>query len=222
MKSVCPDHFLSVAGRMKLGWVKLAHAVRFAQLPKLNEEPDQQLPMHEQEEHPRTFGSVYLLDVLMSVGPNRPPSFLDEDCTLSLPYDEDSFRDGLSDGDMPILTTLIDHDNSSNLRNLDWLSWTTLMASAIGRSIRFSLKHAWIGGHVLWDPRPKYYGVHQILLPFESHSPCTFGSTGMVLRQHLAHDGSLKQSKLGHLLFSHALFHVNHCLLNRPFISYRF
>ncbi|KAK5293364.1 hypothetical protein LTR99_009810 [Exophiala xenobiotica] len=210
------------AGRTKLGWVKLALAVRFAQALRLNEEPDPQLPVHEQEERRRTFWSLYLLDVLMSVGPNRPPSFPDEDCTLSLPCHEDSFRDGLTDGVIPTLTTIIDHDNFSNLQNLDWFPWTILMASALGRLIRYSLKHALVGGHVLWDPRSKYYGVHKILLQFESHSPCTFGSTGSVLRQNLSLDGSLRQSRIGHLIFSQALFHVNHCLLNHPFILYRF
>ncbi|EXJ71021.1 uncharacterized protein A1O5_06014 [Cladophialophora psammophila CBS 110553] len=210
------------AGRPKIGWVKLALSCRFAQALRLNEEPDQQLPVHEQEERRRIFWSIYLLDILMSVGPNRPPSLLDEDCTVHLPCDEGLFRDGLSGGPVPTLTAVVDNPSGSNYQNLDPFAMTIIMASALGRFIRFSLKRTLNTTHVLWDPRSKYYEVQSILLYYESHSPCAFTSIAEALNRHHSFNDSVSPSQISHIIYSHALYHLNNCLLNHPFILYRF
>ena len=157
----------------------------------------------------------------MSIGPNRPPSLLDEDCTVHLPCDEDLFREGMPSGSVPTLTDVIENP-SANHQNLDSFAMTILMASALGRFIRFSLKRTLNRSHVLWDPRSKYYEVHSILLLYESKSPCTFTPIAEVLRQQTTFNGSTSPSQIGHIVFSHALYHLNQSLLNHPFILYRF
>lgn len=206
-------------GHPKLGWVKVALAVRFAQGLRLNEEPDEQLPVSEQEERRRTFWSVYLLDRLISLGPNRPPAFLDEDCTVRLPDNEDLFRNGSASEHVPTLDAVIDDPTASANQNLDWYAMTVLMAAALGQFVRYGLRHT-PSTSVPWDPRSKYYSVHSILLHFESLSPCTLSTMSECLRDQFTFDESFGKQRAGHFVFSHALFHLNHCLLNHPFILY--
>ncbi|KIW16278.1 hypothetical protein PV08_06329 [Exophiala spinifera] len=214
------------AGRPKLGWIKLALSTRFAQSLRLNEEPDPQLPLLEQEERRRVFWSVYLLDVLMSVGPNRPPSLLDEDCTVRLPCDENFFNEGtafnkrIPVNSMPTLTE-VQEDASIDLPPLNSFALTILMASALGRFLRFSLKRTLNKARVLWDPRSKYYEVHSILLRYESQSPCAFTPVIEVIHK-LPTLGPQPPSKVSHTVFAHVLYHLNQSLLNHPFILYRF
>ncbi|OAP55002.1 hypothetical protein AYL99_10702 [Fonsecaea erecta] len=210
------------AGRPKIGWVKLALSCRFAHALRLNEEPDSQLPVHEQEERRRIFWSVYLLDIIMSVGPNRPPSLLDEDCTVRLPCHEGLFRDGLDGGPVPNLTTVVENPSGSNHQNLDPFAMTVIMASALGRFIRFSLKRTLNTTHVLWDPRSKYYEVHSILLYYEAHSLCALSSISEALNRQPSFIESASPSQVSHIVYAHALYHLNNCLLNHPFILYRF
>jgi hypothetical protein len=209
------------AGRPKIGWVKLALSCRFAQALRLNEEPDPELPLYDQEVRRRIFWSVYLLDVFMSVGPNRPPSLLDEDCTVQLPCHEDLFKEGMPSGPVPTLTEVNDNPWATH-QNLHSFAMTVIMASALGRFIRFSLKRTLNRSQVLWSPYSKYYEVHSILLFHESHSLCTFTPIADVLRQQTSFNSSISPSKVGHIIFSQALYHLNQALLNHPFILYRF
>ncbi|ETI26971.1 hypothetical protein G647_10070 [Cladophialophora carrionii CBS 160.54] len=209
------------AGRPKIGWVKLALSCRFAQALRLNEEPDPQLPLHEQEGRRRIFWSVYLLDILMSVGPNRPPSLLDEDCTVHLPCHEDLFREGLPGGLVPTLTEVTEYP-SVDRQNLDSFAMTIVMASALGRFIRFSLKRTLNKSQVVWNPRSKYYEVHSILLFYESQSRYTFTPVAEAIRQRTTFNGLVAPSQISHIVFAHALYHLNQTLLNHPFILYRF
>jgi hypothetical protein len=209
------------AGRPKIGWVKLALSCRFAQALRLNEEPDPQLPLHEQEGRRRIFWSVYLLDIFMSVGPNRPPSLLDEDCTVQLPCHEDLFKEGMPSGRVPTLTE-VSENPSTNHQILHPFAMTILMASALGRFIRFSLKRTLNKPQVLWDPRSKYHEVHSLLLLHESQSPCTFTPIAEVLHQQTAFNSSISPSQVSHIIFSQTLYHLNQLLLNHPFILYRF
>lgn len=211
----------SVAGRPKLAWVKLALACRFSQALRLNEEPDHQLPAHEQEGRRRIFWTVYLLDVFMCIGPNRPPSFLDEDCTVQLPCGEDLFKRGLLSGSLPTLTDVIDNP-FSDYGHLDSFALTILMASALGRCIRFSLKRTLNKSQVLWNPRSKYYEVNTILLLYEGLSQFKFSPVAEALRQKPAPKEFLSPSQVSHAVFAHALYHLNQVLLNHPFTLYRF
>ncbi|KIW45535.1 uncharacterized protein PV06_03919 [Exophiala oligosperma] len=208
------------AGRPKLGWIKLALSSRFAQSLRLNEEPDSQLPLHEQEGRRRIFWSIYLLDVLMSIGPNRPPSLLDEDCTVHLPCHEDFFNDGTPFNAMPTLTE-VQESASTNRSPLNSFALMILMASALGRFIRFNLKRTLNKARVLWDPRSKYYEVHSMLLLYESQSPCVFTPVAEVIRTQSTLNGASSPSDISHIAFAHAIYHLVQCLLNHPFILYR-
>lgn len=203
------------AGHPRQGWVKVALGVRFAQALRLNEEPEPDLPAWEREERRRTFWSMYLLDRLISLGPNRPPSFSDDDCTVHLPSSDEAFLGGTDDQDMPILTSIIDDPRGLQYQKLDYFALTTVMACTLGRFIRYSLKRALVEKFPPWDSRSSYTQIHSMLLHYETSSPFTYGGASQIIQNQLSH-----QHRLGHLIFSQALFHLNYCLLNHPFILY--
>ena len=103
-------------------------------------------------------------------------------------------------------------------QNLDHFAMTIVMASTLGISLRSSLKLSRNSSRVPWDPRSRFYTAHSILLQFESHSPCTFATLSETLHQQFSLDNAADQQRAGHFIFSHALFHLNHCLLNHPVI----
>lgn len=208
------------AGHPRHGWVKVALAVRFAQALRLNEEPDDQFPAWEREEQRRTFWSMYLLDRLISLGPNRPPTFSDSDCTVRLPSSDLAFFSGTDSSDMPTLEAVIDDAQGLQYQNLDYFALTALMACTLGQFIRYSLKRSSVGTYAPWDSRSSHCKIHGMLLQYESHSLLTYASLGEVLQNQRTIGTSLDQPRVGHLVFSQALFHVNHCLLNHPFVLY--
>ena len=180
------------------------------------------MPSWEQEERRRTFWSVYLLDQLISVGPNRLQTFLDADCSVHLPCHEITFRDGSVGARMVTLEDVVENPTPSNHQNLDHFAMTILMASALGRFIRSSLKRSPYNIHPPWDSRSKFHSVHSILLHFESYSPCTFSTVAKILDRDFTVDGVVDRQRAGHFIYSHALFHLNHCLLNHPFVLHHY
>ncbi|KAK4505483.1 hypothetical protein PRZ48_003446 [Zasmidium cellare] len=177
------------SGKTRLGWVKASLTIRFAQGLRLNEEPEESLPVYEQEERRRTFWSVYL---------------------VRLPCHEDLFRNGLISDVEPTLEAVIEEPTAPGHQDLDYFAMTVLMASAMGRFIR--------GSYAMWDPRSPYYDVHSILLHFESLSPCSLSTITETLQYQFTFDGQVDKQRAGHFLYSHALYHLTHCLLNHPFV----
>lgn len=176
------------------------------------------------------------MDVHISLGPNRPPSLLDADCTVVLPCHEDLFRNGLISDFEPTLQAVIEDPTAPGHQNLDYFATTVLIASALGRFIRlgraratawsypltcadrFALKRSPRTQYVMWDPRSPYHDVHSILLHFESLSPCPLSTVTETLQYQFTFDCQVDKQRAGHFLYSHAIYHTTHCLLNHPFI----
>jgi hypothetical protein len=119
---------------------------------------------------------------------------------------------------MPTLQAVVEEPTAAGHQNLGHFAMTIIVASALGRFIRSSLERSTHSVHLPWDPRSKYYVAHRILLHFESHSPCTLATFNDILRQEFTINNVIDQQRAGHFIFSHALFHLNHCLLNHPFV----
>lgn len=208
------------SGYPRHGWIKVALSVRFAQALRLDEEPDAELPALEREERRRTFWSIYLLDRLISLGPDRPPTFFDQDCTVRLPSPHEAFMQGTDAIHGPTLEDILDRPTSSRCQDLDYFAWTVVMACTLGKFIRFRLVRASRTIHAPWDSRSAYYTIHSMLLHYESHSPLTYATLSELLDNQLDDDTFTNRPRAGHLVFTQALFHLNHCLLNHPFTLY--
>lgn len=142
----------------------------------------------------------------------------DIDCHVRLPCHEDLFRENIAEADVPTLEAVMESPTVPHHQNLDHFAMTIVMASTLGSFLRSSFKRSPNNTRVPWDPRSKFYMAHSILLHFESHSPCTFATLSDILHQQFALNNAVDQQQAGHFVFSHALFHLNHCLLNHPFI----
>lgn len=208
------------AGHPRHGWVKVGLSVRFAQALRLNEEPSPDLPAWEREERRRTFWSMYLLDRLISLGPDRPLSFADSDCTVRLPSPDTAFFDGVEPPDLPTLESVITDPQGTSYSQLDYFALTAVMACTLGHFARYSLKRSLVEQFAPWDHRSSYYRIYSMLLRHESNSLLTYANLGEVIQAQLTIGTFVDHQRAGHMLFSQALFHVNHCLLNHPFILY--
>jgi hypothetical protein len=208
------------AGYPRHGWVKVALAVRFAQALRLNEEASSNASEWEREERRRTFWSMYLLDRLISVAPNRPPTFIDDDCSVRLPSSDDAFLAGTSGDDMPTIQEVADDVKCLLYPKSSSFATTVLMACTLGNLIRYCLKRKSSDRFAPWDARSAYFHINTMLFQYESHSMLTDSSLSHVLHNLPNTASCPHQSKPGHVVFSQALFHVNHCLLNHPFILY--
>lgn len=207
------------AGRSQLAWVKIGLSIRFAQTLRLDKEPGEDSSPMEQEEHRRTFWSVYLLDRLVSCGRNRPPTLLDNDCTIQLPCAEDQLRYGLS-AEPPTLATMNEIPDVVSLKKTDHFALTVWMASVLGCAVRWCFRHSSAGSHLPWDSRSEFARINGVLLSFETYSEASASdSTFEVIldRDFRLHD-SRDRSMACHFVYSHVLYHVNQCLLHHPFL----
>jgi hypothetical protein len=206
------------AGHPRHGWVKVGLSVRFAQALRLNEEPSADLSVWEREERRRTFWSMYILDRLISLGPDRPISFADSDCTVRLPSPDTAFFNGIEPASIPNLDSVINDPNA--YAQLDYFALTAVMAHSLGHFIRYNLKRASVESFAPWDYRSSYWRIHSMLLQHESHSLLTYANLTEVIQTQLTLGSFIDRQRTGHLVLSQAIFHVNHCLLNHPFILY--
>lgn len=201
-----------VRGRHKLAWVKIGLSVRFAQSLHLNTEPEDHYSSIEREERRRTFWSVYLLDKLVSPGRHRPPTLLDEDCFLRLPSNDRATTSA------PTLALLNEIPDVAPLEKDDHFAKTIFMASVLGRVVRFGFQQTSGGSCVPWDSRSEYAHIHGILLSFETYSDAADSSFATALDRDFTSNDLVDFPLSGHFCFSHALYHLNHCLLHHPFL----
>ncbi|KAK5461145.1 hypothetical protein LTS15_003208 [Exophiala xenobiotica] len=207
-------------GRHKLGWVKIGLAVRFAQGLRLNAEPDSTLSAVQQEEHRRTFWSVYLLDKLVSCSPHRPPTILDDDCTVRLPCDESDFVKGLSVEGVT-LSQLNDTHEPAPVQKLGQFTLTILMASALGRIVRYNLQQTSSNNFAPWDSRGDLASTWSTLMTFETYSnPADMSFTAILDRDYTT-NGVTEGIAAGHFVLSQVLYHLNQCLLHHPFLLHQ-
>lgn len=112
----------------------------------------------------------------------------------------------------------MENSTASNHQNIGHFAMTIIMASTLGGFIRSSLKWSPNNTRVLWDSRSEYSRAHSVLLHFESQSSCSFATLGDVLQHQFTTNGLIDHQQASHFVYSHGLFHLNHCLLNHPFI----
>ncbi|UPK97317.1 hypothetical protein LCI18_008252 [Fusarium solani-melongenae] len=223
LNAVQATNLLSVidfsAGRYKQAWVKIGLAVRFAEALDLLSEPDHSLPIWQQEEHRRTFWSVYLLDRIVSCSPERTPTIQDADCILGLPIDPVGSAGSSPANDRTTLARLVDQlDDMSKVGNSGFLC---LIASTLGRIQRYSLRRSVPAGSYLpWNSQSEFASIYSTLLMFESYSPASLTYFDFALELESLKMGQEhgSRSELGILASSHALYYLCQCLLHHPFL----
>jgi hypothetical protein len=211
---------LSEAGQHRLGWVKIGLAIRFAQSLRLNEEPDPQLPLWQQEEYRRVFWSVYLLDRFVSCCRFRPPTILDVDCTVRLPCSEEHFRMEVFT-ETPTLAVLSELPDITACKALDHFASLVLMASTLGHVVRYSLQQSTGKGLPPWDFRSDFAKISSILLSFENLQTAGDDHLATFIDENFGTYTGFDRQKVGHFIWSRGLYHLCCCLLHHPFLLYR-
>lgn len=173
----------------------------------------------EQEERRRVFWSVYLLDRLVSCGRGRPVAILDASCLLQLPSEESIWKDGRW-----IKTPSLDELTNRSLalpEQQGSFAHVIIMAHVLGRVAQYMLQDFNIRrAHPPWDPLSEFSAIQSDLLHFETHLQIQRPLQEM-LAPHLTEDGQVDTHCTGPIIFSRALFHLCHCLLNHPFLLRR-
>ncbi|KAH7121412.1 fungal-specific transcription factor domain-containing protein [Dactylonectria macrodidyma] len=223
LSTVQATNLLSVidfsAGRYKQAWVKIGLAVRFAESLDLLSAPDYNLPFWQQEEHRRTFWSVYLLDRIVSCSPERTPTIQDADCTLGLPVDPVGSTGNSTADDDTTLARLV--GQLDDMSRVGYSGFLCLIASSLGKIQRYSLRRSVTAGSLLpWNSQSDFASIYSALLTFESYSPVSLTNFDFVLELESVEMGQKysSQSELGILASSHALYYLCQCLLHHPFL----
>jgi hypothetical protein len=211
---------LFVAGHHRLGWVKIGLAIRFAQGLRLNAEPDATIPVWEQEEQRRTFWSVYILDRFVSCCRARPPSILDDDCTVMLPTSHRNFAEDPS-AKSPTLAILKNLPDVSACKSLNHFALFVLATSTLGRIVRYNSQQSTPKSFPPWDFRSDFAKISTILLSFE-----TLFSTGdtdlidSIRDDSETHEG-FDKPWTGIFIWARGVYHLSCCLLHHPLFLHR-
>jgi hypothetical protein len=217
-----PQYPLTIdqGGQHRLGWVKIGLAVRFAQGLRLNVEPHPAMPVWEQEEHRRVFWSSYIMDKFVSCCRGRAPSILDVDCTVALPTNDRQPHAGLS-AKPPTLAVLKDLPDISACKSLTHFSLLVLVASTLGRIVKYNLQQSSTKSYPPWDFRSDFAKISTILLSFETLlSVGDLNIANSIQDKSGTYDG-FDNPLVNHFIWSRGLYHLSGCLLYHPFFLYR-
>lgn len=181
------------------------------------EEPTENLLPMEREERRRVFWSVYLLDKLVSCGKARPPAVADEDCHVLLPCDENDLRAGRQSENTSTLGQIL-RWNSDNKNTPGSFALVILATSVLGRCARYMLHDRSTDPILPWDVASEFWSLTSSLLLVESYLQVGIKPVGEILQGHLTADGMIDSHISVHVVFSHTIFHLSHCLLSHPFL----
>ncbi|CAJ0542659.1 Ff.00g001890.m01.CDS01 [Fusarium sp. VM40] len=206
------------AGLCNQAHMKLGFAVRLAQNNRLHLEPNASIPVAEREERRRTFWSLYLQDILISLSRGRFCAIRDEECKVSLPCSEQAFKDEREEK-TPLLEDLIGESvEQEAIEKCSPLGLINVMASILSRVSDYAL-HETNSPHMglPWSPTAPYSTLSSALLQAEHYFNMNEDLMES-LKQRCTVNGMVDQTLAGSFIFAKAMFHLSHCLLHHPFL----
>ena len=209
-----------IACKSASAWVKIGLAGRLAQMLDMQSEPDSCLPLIEQEERRRTYWSIYLLDKLVTCGRGRPAILQDYTCQLHLPYSEDALRMGIT-GNTRTLEQLTNSEDLAGMSEVGDFARVVIMASTLSRTANYILQHYDLTGpKPPWDPNSEFSALRSRLVCLETQFDY-WRPIEEIIALKSSIDGTIDYNSAEPLLFSYALYHLCHCLLQHPFLLRR-
>ncbi|KAL4919283.1 fungal-specific transcription factor domain-containing protein [Aspergillus aurantiobrunneus] len=204
------DH---TTGRVGSACEKVGLAARLTRALRLMVEPPSFLPFDEQEEMRRVFWLCYSLTRLVVCAKLPSLAFQDDECTLQLPCDEETFRAG-EWACTQALNDLLTWDFQGD-KGLNAPSLAVLMVSVLGRCRQYV---HW-GGHqshmAPWDSNSEFSELTSLLLRMEAYFQTSNSSVATTLRNSVA----TSRANAGFDIWSRIIFHLCHCLINHPFVA---
>lgn len=190
---------------MRAGWLKLGVAIRLAQDLRLMDEPDDSLPVVEQEERRRIFWSIYIIDKLVACGKTYHTTISQSMLRVHFPSDEHHFRDGLSQR-----TTNFEGYKRTAVGELRCGSFTIalLAISALDLCIEQTIRNRYSEE----NRENTIRGLHMIDSLLQDKG-CTIPE---ITRRNKTINGALDHQALAHIVFANAVYHLCRCLNNHP------
>ncbi|KAJ3560206.1 hypothetical protein NPX13_g9383 [Xylaria arbuscula] len=206
------------AGQSRHGsaWIKIGISVRIAQDLRLMMDSSTDFSYVDQEERRRVFWSLYLLDRIVSCGRARPPAILEASCQLQLPCGEKEWREGRQQ----VTDTLDQLSDKMFLQKESHgpFALVIIMAYILSRAAQYMLQeYNARSRYPPWDPNSDFASICSDLLYIESSfdigKPVEY-----LISEELNDAADIDYGSVNPMIFSRALFHLCHCLLNHPFL----
>lgn len=201
-------------------WVKIGLAGRLAQMLDMQSEPDPCLPVIEQEEHRRTYWSIYLLDKLVTCSRGRPSIFQDYTCQLHLPCSEDDFRTATK-RNTRTLEQLKNSEDLAGMSEIGDFARVITMASTLSRTSNYILQqYDLTSPKPPWDQNSEFSAIRSRLVRLDTQFEFWRPIEDIIMLKSSI-DGTVDFNSAEPLIFSYSLYHMCHCLLQHPFLLRR-
>jgi hypothetical protein len=150
----------------------------------------------------------------------RAPSILDVDCTVMLPTSDQDMRTGVT-AKSPTLAILHKLPDMSACKTLNDAALLVLVASILGRIVRYSLQQRSTKGFSPWDFRSDFAKISTMLLSFETLLSVADKDLKSVIHNSFTSLEGLNRPRVATFVWSRAVYHLSCCLLHHPFLLYR-
>ncbi|KAJ5324308.1 hypothetical protein N7476_002908 [Penicillium atrosanguineum] len=204
----------ATAGRRRSAWVKIGMAVRISQDLQMMLEPSSRLCKMEREERRNLFWSLYLLDRFVCCSFQRPPAIKDSDCLLNLP----TYHGSGKKSDSTTLSGLLDEKVRDMTFKPGMFGISIGLAAVLGRTIQCMMNEE-PTKEVPWHPVSEYGSIYtdlEFLKELAVKNNPVLAEPGQPRSHNDMPDGDREQ--IAHMVLSHTLYHLSHCILSHPFL----
>lgn len=177
-------------------------------------EPAAHFSSWERDERRNLFWSLYLLDRFVCCSFQRPPAIKDSDCLLNLPTYQNS---GKRESNMT-LKSLLDENNRDTSLHPGMFGISIALVSVLGRTIK-CMMNAENTQEKPWHPQSAYRGILsdlEFLKELAVNNSPVLAAPGQARPQDEMQDGD--RERIAHMVLSHTLYHLSHCILTHPYL----
>ncbi|KAJ5725734.1 uncharacterized protein N7483_007091 [Penicillium malachiteum] len=205
----------ATAGRRRNAWVKIGMSVRIAQDLNMMLEPTSNLPELERDERRNLFWSLYLLDRFVCCSFGRPPAINDSDCLLNLPT---HYRAGKRLPSIS-LSELFNERIRGILPRSGMFGISIGLAACLGRTTKYMMGKS--DATSPWTSHSEYCAIYRDLeylkeLAVKNGPVLAAQLEGQHRRQ--SDTPSPDREQIAHMVLSHTIYHLAHCILSHPFL----
>ena len=140
----------------------------------------------------------------------------DIDCTVRLPDTESIFQEGRTTPQVPNLSLVSDHCNPFPYHQLGHFARVVVIASSLGRVVKYSMATQTQYAQPPWLSSSVYSEILGSLRNLESRWSLSAKDLGLLVEETVVENDIADQQPASHFVFSQALLHLSHCLLDHP------
>jgi hypothetical protein len=150
----------------------------------------------------------------------RPPSILDDDCSVMLPTSPPSFSANPS-SKTPTLAILKNLPDVSACKSLNHSALFVLATSTLGRIVRYNSQQNTNKSFPPWDFRSDFAKISTILLSFETLFSVGDTDLAKFIRDDTGNYEGFDKPWEGIFIWARGVYHLSCCLLHHPLFLHR-